>query len=147
MQQHTGQHVLSAAFDRLLGVRTVSFHLGAETSTIDLAREVTAAEIDRAEAEANRVVWESRPVRVRFVTEEEAAALPLRKEPVRTGPLRLVEVADFDLSACGGTHVPRHRAASASSPSPAGSGSRARRGCRSSAAGARCGRTARCGTS
>jgi len=106
MQQHTGQHVLSAAFDRLLGVRTVSFHLGAETSTIDLAREVTAAEIERAAAEANRVVWESQPVRVRFVTEEEAAALPLRKEPVRTGPLRLVEVTDFDLSACGGTHVP-----------------------------------------
>jgi alanyl-tRNA synthetase len=106
MQQHTGQHVLSAAFDRLLGVRTVSFHLGAETSTIDLAREVTAAEIDRAAAEANRVVWESQPVTIRFVTEEEAAALPLRKEPVRAGRLRLVEIAGFDLSACGGTHVP-----------------------------------------
>ena len=53
MQQHTGQHVLSAAFDRLFGVRTTSFHLGAEVSTIDLAREVTAAEIARAEAEAN----------------------------------------------------------------------------------------------
>jgi alanyl-tRNA synthetase len=106
MQQHTGQHVLSAAFDRLMGARTVSFHLGAESSTIDLAREVTAAEVSRAEAEANRVVWENQPVRVRFVTEEEAASLPLRKEPVRTGPLRLVEVEGFDLSACGGTHVP-----------------------------------------
>ncbi|HYN09351.1 MAG TPA: alanyl-tRNA editing protein [Vicinamibacterales bacterium] len=106
MQQHTGQHVLSAAFDRLCSVRTVSFHLGAETATIDLAREVSAAEIARAEAEANRVVWENRPVTVRFATEEEASRLPLRKEPVRSGTLRLVDVTEFDLSACGGTHVP-----------------------------------------
>jgi alanyl-tRNA synthetase len=106
MQQHTGQHVLSAAFDHLFGVRTTSFHLGADVSTIDLAREVTAAEIARAEAEANKIVWEDRPVTVRFVSEEEAAKLPLRKDPTRTGTLRLIEVADFDLSACGGTHVP-----------------------------------------
>jgi alanyl-tRNA synthetase len=106
MQQHTGQHLLSAAFDRLHGVRTVSFHLGSETATIDLAREVTPAELARAEAEANRVVWENRPVSVRFATEEEASRLPLRKEPVRAGLLRLVEVQEFDLSACGGTHVP-----------------------------------------
>jgi alanyl-tRNA synthetase len=106
MQQHTGQHILSAAFDHLHSVRTMSFHLGAESATIDLAREVTPTEISDAEAEANRVVWEDRPITVRFVTEEEAARLPLRKEPVKTGRLRLVEVADFDLSACGGTHVP-----------------------------------------
>jgi len=107
MQQHTGQHMLSAAFDRLIGVRTVSFHLGGEASTIDLAREVSAPEVERAEAEANLVVWDDRPVGVRFVSAEEAAELPLRKEPVRGGTLRLVEIADFDLSACGGTHVPR----------------------------------------
>lgn len=105
MQQHTGQHVLSAAFDRLLGNRTMSFHLGTESSTIDLAREVAPTDIERCVDEANRVVWENRPVTIRFASPEEAARLPLRKEPVREGPLRLIEVADFDLSACGGTHV------------------------------------------
>jgi alanyl-tRNA synthetase len=107
MQQHTGQHVLSAAFDRLLHVGTVSFHLGSASSTIDLAREVTADEIARVEREANRVVWEDRPVTIRFADADEAARLPLRKESRREGTLRLVEVEDFDVSACGGTHVAR----------------------------------------
>lgn len=107
MQQHTGQHVLSAAFDRLFNVRTESFHLGADTCTIDLAREVAPAETAAAVDEANRVVWEDRPVSVRFVTAEEAATLPLRKEPARDGLLRVIDIQDFDLSACGGTHVSR----------------------------------------
>lgn len=107
MQQHTGQHVLSAAFDRLCGVRTESFHMGQQSSTIDLAREVTAAEIARAEDDANRVVWEDRAVSIRFATADEAAAMGMRKESVRTGTLRLISVEDYDLSACGGTHVER----------------------------------------
>ena len=107
MQQHTGQHVLSAAFDRLFENRTTSFHMGAEVSTIDLAREATSGEIDRAVDEANHVVWEDREVSVRFVSVDEAARLTLRKEPIREGTLRLVEIRDFDLSACGGTHVSR----------------------------------------
>jgi alanyl-tRNA synthetase len=107
MQQHTGQHVLSAAFDRLIGARTESFHLGSGSSTIDLNRTVASAEIERVEDEANRVVWEDRPVAIRFVDAEEAARLPLRKEPARTGKLRIIDVQDFDVSACGGTHVAR----------------------------------------
>ncbi len=107
MQQHTGQHVLSAAFDRLFENRTTSFHMGVEVATIDLAREAAPGEIDRALDEANHVVWEDREVSVRFVSADEAARLPLRKEPVREGTLRLVEIRDFDLSACGGTHVSR----------------------------------------
>ena len=104
-QQHTGQHVLSAAFDRLFGARTVGFHLGATNATLDLDKPLGPDAIAAAEAEANRIVWENRPVTIRFATQEEAASLPLRKEPVKTGPLRLVVVEDYDLSACGGTHV------------------------------------------
>jgi alanyl-tRNA synthetase len=107
MQQHTGQHVLSAAFDRLFKVRTVSFHMGLSSSTIDLAREVTAKELAAAEDAANRIVWEDRPVSIRYATAAEAAQLPLRKESARGGTLRLIDVQDFDLSACGGTHVAR----------------------------------------
>ncbi len=107
MQQHTGQHVLSAAFDRLLRARTVSFHLGSLSSTIDLSPEVTPAEIARAEDEANRIVWDDRPVSVRFADAAEAATLPLRKETGREGLLRLIDVEEYDLSACGGTHVRR----------------------------------------
>jgi alanyl-tRNA synthetase len=107
MQQHTGQHVLSAAFERVHGARTVSFHLGSEASTIDLEQQLDAPAIASGEAEANRILWEDRPVTVRFASADDAASLPLRKESARTGTLRLVEVEGFDLSACGGTHVSR----------------------------------------
>jgi alanyl-tRNA synthetase len=107
MQQHTGQHILSAAFDLLFDNRTQSFHMGADLSTIDLAREQPLADVERAVDQANRVVWEDRPVSIRFVSEEEAKGLPLRKESVRHGELRLIDVTDFDVSACGGTHVAR----------------------------------------
>ncbi|MBI2835563.1 MAG: alanyl-tRNA editing protein [Acidobacteria bacterium] len=107
MQQHTGQHVLSAAFDRLFRARTESFHLGATSSTIDLARALAPGQIASAEAEANRIVWEDRPVTLRFASADEAAELGLRKESMRTGTLRIVDVEAFDRSACGGTHVSR----------------------------------------
>jgi alanyl-tRNA synthetase len=107
MQQHTGQHLLSAAFDRELGARTVSFHLGASSATIDLDKELAAGQIGGAETAANRILWEDREVCVRFVTSAEAAKLPLRKDPARAGDLRIIEIKDYDLSACGGTHVCR----------------------------------------
>ena len=107
MQQHTGQHVLSAAIDRVCGVRTESFHLGADTSTIDLARELTTAEIEASEEAANEVVWADRPVTIKFIDAAEAAALNLRKESIRTGTLRIIDIDGFDVSACGGTHVRR----------------------------------------
>ena len=107
MQQHTGQHILSAAFDRLFGARTVSFHLGTDSATIDLSAELNARDLAAGEDEANRIVWANGPVTVTFATADEAAKLPLRKEPAREGLLRLVDVEGMDLSACGGTHVDR----------------------------------------
>jgi alanyl-tRNA synthetase len=85
----------------------VSFHMGSDVSTIDLSRDLSAGQLDVAEEEANRIVWEDRPVTIRFVSDEEAAQLPLRKAPKKTGTLRLIDVEAWDLSACGGTHVAR----------------------------------------
>jgi alanyl-tRNA synthetase len=107
MQQHTGQHVLSAAFDSLFGARTESFHLGADASSIDLGQELSPDQIERAEEDANRIVWADHPVTIAFVDAADAAAMPLRKEPARSGTLRLVDIDGYDLSACGGTHVAR----------------------------------------
>ena len=91
----------------MFGARTVSFHLGAAVSTIDLERELSAAEIAAAEdgSQPRRLGGPSGDIR--FVSTDEAAALPLRKEPARGGTLRLIDVEGFDLSACGGTHVAR----------------------------------------
>jgi alanyl-tRNA synthetase len=107
MQQHTGQHLLSAAFEKDLGAKTVSFHLGTASATIDLDKELSAEQIAKGEASANTVLWEDREICATFMTAHEAAKLPLRKEPTREGELRIIEIKDYDLSACGGTHVSR----------------------------------------
>jgi alanyl-tRNA synthetase len=105
MQQHHGQHLLSAAFEHLYALRTVSFHLGAGSSTIDLAATaLTDEQMAGAEELTNQVIWEDRPVLARFVTPEELASLTLRKPPTVDGAIRVVSVPDFDNSACGGTH-------------------------------------------
>lgn len=103
-QQHTGQHLLSAVFEELYGYRTLSFHMGAAISTIDLAAaELTPAQIAAAERCANELVCENRPVRVSFEDAVEAGGL--RKASERTGTLRIVSIEGLDRSACGGTHV------------------------------------------
>jgi alanyl-tRNA synthetase len=107
MQQHSGQHVLSAAFVRLFNMPTVSFHMGEEACSIDLdTPAVQARHVEEVEVFANQIVQENRPVEIRFVTQEAARDLGLRKPP-RTDKdeLRLIDIQNFDLSACGGTHV------------------------------------------
>lgn len=110
MQHHTGQHVLSAAIVHRFKVPTLSFHLGHDVCTIDIARELSPDELMAAEDDANRVVGENRPVTIRYAVNDDAARLGLRKPSQRQGTLRLIDVDGFDLSACGGTHV-RHTGA------------------------------------
>jgi alanyl-tRNA synthetase len=107
MQQHTGQHVLSAAFIALFEMPTVSFHMGTESCTIDLdTKSLTAEQVGRAELLANQVIAEDRAVAIQYATVDEARAMGVRKiPPAEREKLRLIEIKDFDLNACGGTHV------------------------------------------
>jgi alanyl-tRNA synthetase len=110
MQQHSGQHLLSAVVYRQLGAATVSFHLGEMTSTIDLAREaISPEELERVEDAVNEIIAENRPVTMRTIPRVEAemllAAGTLHKLPDREGDIRLIEIDEIDVNACGGTHV------------------------------------------
>ena len=110
MQQHSGQHLLSAVLYRQLGAPTVSFHLGEMTSTIDLAREgISLAELEHVEDAVNEIIAEDRAVTMRTISRDEAemllAAGTLHKLPEREGAIRLIEIDEIDLNACGGTHV------------------------------------------
>jgi alanyl-tRNA synthetase len=117
VQQHHGQHLLSAAFERLLGAATLSFHLGEETCTIDLdapPQRLAPERLREAEAAANDLVWRDLPAEARERTPEELARLPLRKDAVKGA--RVVVVAEtlpdgsvrvLDASPCGGTHPRR----------------------------------------
>lgn len=107
MQQHTGQHVLSAAFIELYQFPTVSFHMGDDYCSIDLATPLlTAAQVIAAEKRANEIIFENRGVAIRYVSRAEAEELGLRKLPLaERDELRLIEIANFDVCACGGTHV------------------------------------------
>ncbi len=110
VQQHSGQHLLSAAFIEVCGARTVSFHLGDTSSTIDLdVDSLTTSTLQQVEERANQIIAEDRPVTMSVVPREHAetllAAGELRKLPPRQGDLRIITIADFDRNACGGTHV------------------------------------------
>lgn len=106
MQQHTGQHILSAAFIKLFDAPTRSFRMMEHDCEIDIELDnPTNEKIEQAVDLANQTIWANLPVQVREVSPEEAASLPLRKESAREGELRLIEIADFDLTPCGGTHA------------------------------------------
>jgi alanyl-tRNA synthetase len=108
MQQHTGQHLLSAAFIELFQFPTVSFHLGKEISTIDLeAAAIVPRHLEEAERRVNEIIFEDRPVVILFGTAEELAEAGIRKKVEREGVLRAIEVEGFDRQPCGGTHLER----------------------------------------
>src|SRR5437762_6432782 len=108
IQQHTGQHILSQALVTLFAAPTRAFRMAAHVSEIDVElSDPTRARIEQAVDLANRIVWEDRPVRIYHVTKEESAQLPLRRDSARAGELRVIEIEDFDLSPCGGTHAQR----------------------------------------
>ena len=105
MQQHAGQHVLSAAFEEALGYRTVSFHLGREICTIDLAvNELSESDVSIAEEKANHVILQNLPIEAKWVSEEELSVYPLRKPVTVSGNIRLVIIPEYDYNGCGGTH-------------------------------------------
>jgi len=104
MQQHTGQHLLSAVLIELFDIPTVSFHMGAVTSTIDVeAASLDSKRIERAEERCAEIIGEARPVAISY--EDSSADLGLRKAPARSGTLRIISIDRLDRSACGGTHV------------------------------------------
>jgi len=108
MQQHTGQHILSAAFERLLNAPTLSSTLGAEKSVIEVALgEADWPMVERIEEAANSVVWEDREILRHWENDESVKRFHLRKPPAVTGRIRIVEIPDWDVSACGGTHTRR----------------------------------------
>jgi alanyl-tRNA synthetase len=106
MQQHTGQHLLSAMFQERFGLPTVSFHLGSEICTIDLhGPEPTEVILEGAERASNQIIFEDRPVNVRYGTADQLSRMGVRKEVERSGILRAIEIEAADLQPCGGTHV------------------------------------------
>lgn len=105
MQQHAGQHLLSALFEDTYGLKTQSFHLGKERVTIDLDLDTaTKEQLQAIEKKANKLIGQALPISTRWVTSEKADTLKLRKPPVVDGDIRLVEIEGIDLNACGGTH-------------------------------------------
>jgi alanyl-tRNA synthetase len=106
MQQHTGQHILSAVFIDILNANTIGFHIGSESNTIDLdISQLSTDDILQVENTANQLIWENRPISIQTIQDQEIAETPFRKPPQVSGEIRVIWIKDFDVSACGGTHV------------------------------------------
>lgn len=105
MQQHTGQHILTAAFVELFEFATTSFHLGTELVTIDLnVGEITEEQLAAAEKRANEIILENRPIETKWVIKDDLASYNLRKDVKVDEDIRLVIIPDYDYNGCGGTH-------------------------------------------
>lgn len=108
MQQHSGQHILSQCFHEFLEAGTLAFHLGQDVSTLEMdLRKISDEDIERVESRANEIIYQDREVKIHSLPEDKVGSLPLRRPPKKKGLIRVVEISDFDYSACGGTHVRR----------------------------------------
>lgn len=107
MQQHSGEHILSGAFLQIVSAANVGFHLNNFSGQIDIAMDSFSD--DQAEAVeqlANSIVFENRPLHCEYIPADTLGALPLRKKPAKAyANIRVVNIGDFDLCPCGGTHV------------------------------------------
>ncbi|UCZ51450.1 DHHA1 domain-containing protein [Bacillus shivajii] len=105
MQQHSGQHILSAAFQELFEAETVGFHLGEELCTIDLnIQNIDEGMIEQAETLANNIILENRSIDTKWITKDDLSNYPLRKTTTVEDDIRLVIIPNFDYNGCGGTH-------------------------------------------
>ena len=105
MQQHSGEHIVSGILHRRFGCDNVGFHMGHDTVTIDFNCDITMEQLREVEREANRIVWENRPMNISWPDREELAAMPYRSKKELTGSVRIVECPGVDCCACCGTHV------------------------------------------
>ena len=108
MQQHTAQHLLSAIIEDHLGPATIGFHLGENTTTIDLDRSLGSAELAEAADRVNAEIRAARIVRAEVVGLAEYAERDVRSRGLPdgfAGDVRLVGIEGVDLNTCGGTHV------------------------------------------
>ncbi|MBE7554602.1 MAG: hypothetical protein HS126_26430 [Anaerolineales bacterium] len=106
MQHHSAQHIVSRALEQRLGLETLSAKISADSpSTIDVPDvELSGADMGQVEGLVNQLVFENRPIKTYFITVDQLDTVPLRRPPKVSGQIRVVEVAEFDYSACGGTH-------------------------------------------
>ena len=105
MQQHSGQHILSACAEKLFEANTVGFHIGQDYVTIDLDQKLDSDQLILLENKANQVIYDNKPIIAHYPSSLELAAMPLRKQPKVTENIRVIEIVDTDFSPCGGTHV------------------------------------------
>ncbi len=108
MQQHSGQHLLSAAFSNIYGGETIGFHIGSESVTIDLTlADLKEEEVEKIESYVNKIIFSNFKIKSYFVDKDSIGRIPLRKPPSVDSDIRIVEIDGIDYSPCGGTHLRR----------------------------------------
>ncbi len=105
MQKHSAEHILAGLIHRQYGFENVGFHLGSQDVTLDMSGELTRAQLDAIEEEANHIVGENHPIHTTIPTAEELPGLTYRCKKEIDGPLRIVTIEGVDCCACCAPHV------------------------------------------